>query len=738
MAGTIPTAVAAPSGVKNEWVPRARLVRALGEASGAHLLLIDAPVGYGKSTLIAQWLAEEDGRRRFASLSLEPADSDPGRLLARLVTSLRMHVPAFGATVQPILEVPGSSPPESVVPRLLDELAGVSEPLVVVLDDYHFLRGRKVHEVMERILGGLPANAQIAIATRSDPPLHLARLRATGALFELRVADLRFDEKEAGALLALSGIRLKAKDLSALVERSEGWPAGIYLAALSLRTEPDPSGFIDSFAGTHRHVADYLSEEVLRRLPRATRRFLLRTSILARMCGPLCDAVLESTDSRRVLEELERSNLFVVDLDDERTWFRYHHLFGQMLRAELGRTEPELVHDLHRRASEWFEEQGRHEDAIDHAMASGDAARSAELISRSWLDLFNAGRLETVRRWLDELGNEAVTTHATAALTAAWVAGLTGQPEEMDRWLGVAKHGLETGPLPDGTASLESGVNLVRGVIGYADLKTRRECLTRALALEAEHSPWRPFLLWGLGHVAVLSGEPAEARTLLSAALRVTPARQVVLRMIAHSELAVAETRLGHLDEALAQARQAETISVERGLSSDPRSSGVSLALGVVLVERGEMGAGREAMEHALELRRSSGRLSPWPTLQVIVALAPVRFTFGDVAGAKELLEEARAILAGVEHAGDFPGRVDEIERLLRRADRQVAFGETLTDREMAILRLLPSAMTLREIGTELFLSINTVKTHSRTVYRKLGASSRSEAVERARDLDLL
>ena len=246
--------------------------------------------------------------------------------------------------MQPALEVPGPSPAAAAVPRLLDELAALPQGHVLVLDDYHFLHGRQVHALAESIVVGLPPTTQIVIATRSDPPLPLGRLRATGSMVELRMADLRFDEQEAGALLASSGVTLEPEDLTNLVEKTEGWPAGIYLAALSLRTEPHPSVFVDTFAGSHRHVADYLSEEVLRRQPRATLRFLLHTSILDRMCGRLCDAVLESDGSQAMLEELERSNLFVVPLNEERRqWFRYHHLFGQMLRAELTRTAPELA-----------------------------------------------------------------------------------------------------------------------------------------------------------------------------------------------------------------------------------------------------------------------------------------------------------------------------------------------------------------------------------------------------------
>jgi LuxR family transcriptional regulator, maltose regulon positive regulatory protein len=724
-------------GVRGGLVPRPRLVQALAHARDARLLLIDAPVGYGKSTVLALWLTEEEGRRSFVWLTLDASDSDPGRLVARLVESLRHSVTGFGADLEPTLGIPESSPVEAVVPRLLDELATVPEGFVIVLDDYHLLRGRRVHDLMKGVVEGLPSTVQIAVATRSDPPLPLGRLRASGAMVELRAKDLQFDEKEAGALLTSSGVTLEGTDLARLVERCEGWPAGIYLAALSLRSESDPPRFVGRFAGTNRHIADYLTEEVLRRQPRATRTFLLRTSVLDRMCGPLCDSLLDTEGSQSVLERLEHSNLFVVALDDERKWYRYHHLFGEMLRAGLARSEPTFVPTLHRKASDWFEASAEYGDAVGHALAAGDRSRAARLISRHWLSLFNAGRLETVRRWLEELGDEGVAALPAAALTAGWVAGLVGRPEEMERWLRVAELGPEDGELPDGTASLESGVSIVRGLLGYEGLEARRRLLTRGMELEPDTSPWRPFLLWGLGHVALLSGDAATAKGRLDDALRQTPSQQPILAIITLSELALAEAELGHVDEATALAHRAEGMVEEYGLTSDSRSSGVSLAVGVTLVARGDVGAGHEALEQALLLRRT-GRLSPWPTLEVLVALAPVRFLVGDVAGAKELLAEARAILAELPDAGDLVRRVEESERQIQRSERQAIFGETLTDREMSIMSLMPSDQSLREIGGELYLSLNTVKTHTRAIYRKLGVSSRKQAVERARELDIL
>ncbi|MGH9251649.1 MAG: LuxR C-terminal-related transcriptional regulator [Acidimicrobiales bacterium] len=729
--------VKAPSPSGRGWISRRRLLRALKDASDKRLVLVDAPVGYGKSTLLAQWREAEQGRRSFAWLALTEQDSDPTRLLAHLVASLRQVAPGFGATVEPALGVPGAGPSNDVLPRVLDGLAALP-PVVLVLDDYHHLRGRDVHGLMARLLAGLPPTGQLAIACRADPPLPLGRLRAAGAMSEVRADALRFTEEEARRLLASSHIALDPADLSTLVERTEGWPAGIYLATLSLRSEQDPSGFVRRFAGTHRHIADYLSEEVFRRQPAATRKFLICTSGLERMCAELCDAVIDGTESQAMLERLDHSNLFVLPLDDDRRWYRYHHLFAQMLRAELSRREPELALALHRRASAWFEAEGWHEEAVAHALAGRDAARSAELVARYWLELFNDGRLLTVRGWLEEMGDDAIAAHPAAALTAGWVAALDGELEAMKRWLAIAELGTNDGPLPDGTASLESGVAIIRGLFGHSGLEARRANLARALDLEATASAWRPWLLWGMGHVALLSGDPTTANGLFCDVLRVADPRQAVLTIVTLAELAIAEANLGDTDAAMIHARRAEMIANKRGLISDPRSSSVWLALGYVLVVRGDVRAGHKAMERALRLRRSAPRLSPWPTLEVLLALAPVRLTLGDPDGAAGLLAEARTMLADLPDAGDLHRRLEDAERQLRGPARRLAFGQALTDRELAILKLFPSPLSQRDIGGELFLSLNTVKSHSRAIYRKLGVSSRERAIERARELALL
>jgi LuxR family maltose regulon positive regulatory protein len=727
-----------PPRVGMGWVARPRLLRVLTGSAGARLLLVDAPVGYGKSTLLAGWRGAEEERRSFAWVSLDEADSDPMRMLAHLLAAIRTAVDDFGTEIIPLLRATGVDSIDVVLRNLLDELNDVPTPMVIVLDDYHRLPGHVSRELVGDLVMNVPATTQVAIATRADPPLPLGRLRAMGSLIEIRADELRFDESEATRLLEASGVSLSAAAVTSLVERTEGWPAGLYLAALSLRSEPDPSAFVSRFAGTHRHVADYLSEEVLQREQGTTRAFLVRSSVLDRMCGALCDAVLGTTGSQAILEELEHSNLFIVPLDDDRTWYRYHHLFGEMLQAELARTDPDLATRIRAAASGWFEAQGLHEDAIRHAISAGDIALAGDLIARHWPSLFSAGRLETVRQWLGALGEYSIEMHPAAALTAAWVAALGGEPEAMERWLlAVEKHGDGEGSI-EGSSSLEGGVATVRGLFGFRGLNARYRDLTRARELEPRGSRWDPLLLWGLAHVALLSGDPSAAKRQLEDALTLTSSEYAISQIIVLSWLSIVETELGRPDTGVELARRAETVARESGLTADPRSSGIPLAIGLAAAATGDLVAAQDAMERAVDMRQGAGHLSPWVTLEILLALAPIRFLRGDTQGAEELLDEARALLAELEDAGDLGRRLEETYRLLRRSGRDSGFGETLTDREMAVLRLMASDLSLREIGGQLYLSLNTVKTHSRAIYRKLGVSSRAGAVDRAKDLQLL
>ena len=389
-------------GVRREWVQRPRLLEELAGAASARLVLVDAPAGFGKTTLVAQWRSSAAERRRFAWVSLDSGDDDPGRLWWHVVSALERACPELDAgDLLRALRTQAPDIADDVIGGLLSRLARLRAPVVLVLDDYHVIRERSCHDQLASFLFHLPPTLQLVLVTRADPRLPLARLRAIGEMVEIRMPELRFTPLQAAALVrAVSGAGLTAADLADLVERTEGWPAGIYLAALSLRGHPEPGAFVRQFTGNNRFVVDFLAEEVLARQPAAIRQFLARTSILDRFCAPLCDGVVGSGNAADILDLLERENLFVVPLDDTRGWYRYHHLFAQVLRSQLARDEPGTVPALHQRASAWYAASGWVDEAIGHVLAAGDVSRSMELIARNWYAYVSVGRAGTVRAWM--------------------------------------------------------------------------------------------------------------------------------------------------------------------------------------------------------------------------------------------------------------------------------------------------------------------------------------------------
>jgi ATP/maltotriose-dependent transcriptional regulator MalT len=339
-------------------IPREGLQSLLQAGLGGKLCLLDAPAGYGKTTLLAQWSATL-GAGRVAWVSLDEGHNDPTRFWISVAEAVRTVEPRVGAAALQALQRPSADLDRVVLPSLLNDLNECDSPLVLVLDDYYLVTAAACHQTLSVFLDYLPVGVHLMLATRVDPPLPLARMRARGELTELRVADLQFTSEEASALLnAAMGLRLAADEVERLTERTEGWAAGLYLAGLSLRGRHDPAGFIAAFHGDNRHVADYLAADVLARQPEEITRFLLRTSVLRRLSGPLCDAVLEAEGSTGILGELERSNLFLVPLDDHREWYRYHQLFGELLRLELGNREAAVIPGLHRRATAWHRSAG--------------------------------------------------------------------------------------------------------------------------------------------------------------------------------------------------------------------------------------------------------------------------------------------------------------------------------------------------------------------------------------------
>jgi LuxR family maltose regulon positive regulatory protein len=729
-----------PPATRSGLLPRASLRSLLQAGLRSKLCLVDAPAGFGKTTLLTQWRAVA-GAGRVAWVSLDEGDNDPTRFWVYVVEALRTVEPAVGASALAALGRPSADLYRGVLPGLLNDLDGAGSPLFLVLDDYHLITNPTCHQTLTFFLDHLAADVHVALAGRIDPPLPLARMRAAGELAELRGTDLQFTGEEASELLNGSmGLQLATDDVERLAERTEGWAAGLYLAGLSLRGRQDASAFIASFHGNNRHVADYLAAEVLASQPDAIRTFLLRTSILQRLCGPLCDAVLEAGGSERLLVELERSNLFLVPLDDRREWYRYHHLFAELLRVELASREPALPPTLHRRAAAWHRQAGELDAAIHHATAAGDFTEATALIARHWLTYWRQGQRATVARWLDGLPDEIIMADPPAAYVAAWIRGYSGaSKQQTEARLAAVERGGDAGPLPDGVSSLAFGANLARAALLFDDVGHSAAAARRALELAGR----RDSQFWwmaqsALGHALYLSGQPAETRPQLEELVRRVPAAsQPVAVVLALAVLSLLAGDEGDDRAATALARRAAATADAQGLGAEPLCGIAYAALGRALARQGELAEAEAQLERALEPVGIDSMLMQ--RAFALLLLAPVRRGRGDLPGARALVERARELIEGFADPGSLPTLLEQAAHPPGPpARRRTEPAEPLTERELVVLRLLATRLSNREMGRELYVSVNTIRSHVKAVYRKLGVRTRAEAVARAREAGLL
>jgi LuxR family maltose regulon positive regulatory protein len=727
-------------------VHRARIVATLAAGAHTRLTVVAAAAGSGKTSLLSEWHSDPSERRPFAWISLDPADNDPVRFWDGILAALQTVSPTIGTSAQAALHSPGTTVEDQVLPLLVNDLAALPEPLVLVLDDYHVIDNPEIHAALELLVERLPAEAHLVLATRSDPPLPLSRLRARGQLTEIRAADLRFTVAEADAFLTEAiGVRLDPVDIERLHERTEGWAAGLQLAGLSLNGRDDRREFIDTFAGDDQQIVDYLGFEVLDRQPPPLRQFLLSSSILDRLCGPLCTAVTGVADAGLVLRGLERENAFVVALDSRREWYRYHHLLGELLRTELMRAAPELVPELHRRASAWYLEAGAIHEAIEHATIAGDFARAIELITTHWYEFLQRGRQETVATWIDRLPHETVTNDPNLCLTKAWLGVNTGRLDDVDRWIDAAQlaapdvTGERLPPLASGIASLRAIHRYMDGEVGAAVAAGRR-----ALALEhgGPASPWRPVGCPVLGLALHWHGRDQDARQTLAEAVRIARANgNHLAAMHASGGLAAIEYASG--DPTLARARADEAIAL-----AETHDLGEHWASSLALAVHGQLLALDDDLETADRMVARAVTLARRGVASIEIAyslltLAATRQRLGRGDEAQTIYAEARAAVSRCEDPGilrDGAMRVGrQVQPVARpRAARSDGVGDDLSQAELSVLRLLCSELSQRGIASELQLSFNTIKTHTRNIYRKLGVADRAEAISRARELGLI
>jgi LuxR family transcriptional regulator, maltose regulon positive regulatory protein len=733
----------APDGRRGVVVRQALLDR-LGDDQLTRLSVVVAPAGWGKTSLLRDWRAA--GRAsRTGWLSLDRGDNDPVRFWAHVMAAVASVVPDFGAKVMPVLAAPGASITDSVLPLLVNELAALDSRLTLVVDDYDLIGNQDVLAGMAFLVEHLPPTLRLVLGARSDPQLPLARLRAHGEMTEIRVGDLRFTEAEAAALLNDGlGLGLAHSDILALQQRTEGWAAGLYLAGLSLRGRAEPSRYIAAFAGDDSQVADYLAAEVLAGLPPEVRIFLLRTSILDRLCGPLCDAVTGADDSQHILEQVERSSLFLIPLDSRRRWYRYHHLFAGMLQRELERAEPGLAAELHRRAAAWHQGHGSAADAISHAMSAGDLTDAGELIVSHWNAYFNEGLTETVESWLDQLPREMVIQDPRLCLIRGWLARHLGRLDEVEPWIEAAQAaqaGMPESLLPEEASSVESSAIMLRAGHRYmtGDLAGAEPPSRRAVELQDSGVPdWRAGSLATLGANLCWQGRDSESIAVLT---RVAgPAHRStnpLARLWAMGCLAAICARAGDLETAIRYIQGSERLAAEHALGEYWVTATALVTSAEIPERQGDLPEAEAAARRALELaRRGWARLE---TSSALLCLARIRFRTGDIRHARSLLGEAREIIAGCADPGILTGHLADAERLISlqgpsSAARQPGLPEPLSPREQEVLRWLSSQLTLRQIAGNLFVSYYTMKTHTRHIYRKLGVATREQAVARIKE----
>jgi LuxR family maltose regulon positive regulatory protein len=629
-------------------VARPRLREALAVGEGPRLTLVSAPAGFGKTTLLSELAeAHATGDRAVVWVSLDETDNDPARFLTYLVGSLRTVEEGVGEGLLASLRSPQPPPVEAVVGALINELADLPQEITIVLDDYHLIDSLPIHEAVSFLIEHVPDNVRFVIASRTDPPLPLARLRARDQMTEIGAAELRFTTEEATAFLGdAMGLTLSAADVAALEEVTEGWVAALQLAALSMRDREDVSGFVEAFSGSNRHVLDYLAEEVLERQPEDVREFLLRTSVLERMSAPLCDVLTGRSDRQEMLERLERENLFVVALDDERRWYRYHHLFADFLRARLGRERPGLVGELHRRASGWYEDNGYLAEAIGHALSAPDHERAARLIEQGIKEAWSRGEGPTVLRWLVALPTEAkrrrprlITEHALALV-------LTGRPndaepllQEAERAASEATIGKERRYLLGMASAVRSWRARLRG-----DAPESVELARRALSLlPDEEAPHRNFAAVCLGDALRTIGDLSAASEAFAEAAEIGRAASYVdgtlTGMVLHARVQAERGCLRKAEEAF---RRALRLLTEEGFELLPAAGVVHIGMGVLLYERNDLDGAERELNRGMQLAERAREVSS--LVWAYITFSQVKRARGDEERALEMAHEAEKV----------------------------------------------------------------------------------------------
>lgn len=672
---------------RSNLVSRPRLIGRLNAGLDRKLTLIAAPAGFGKTTLLSEWIPQSP--RCVTWLSLDEGDNDPARFWAYFIAAVQMLNPEIGLSAQAMLRSPQLPDFETVLTTLINELAAFPDQFAHVFDDYHVIENADIDRGLAFMLEHQPPNMHLVINSRADPDLPLSRLRGRGQLVEIRAADLRFTFYEASLFLNRAmGLDLSQESIAALEQRTEGWIAGLQLAALSMQGSADVDGFIKAFTGSNRYIVNYLIEEVLNQRPEGTLDFLLQTSILDRMCGPLCEAVTGQADGGGTLRRLERAHLLTIPLDDEGRWYRYHHLFAEVLQARLRQSQPESMAELHGRASDWYEANDSVNEAVRHALAAGDAVRAGDLIERERWTLLGRGEANTLRNWLDELPGEVVSDRPGLNLAYAWIFSLLEQAESIEPRLQKAETALAVNG-SEGSDQVAQSADAMRGEIAtlraetalsQSDIPRAIELCRDALKLLPEDNPMMlGVTTYFLGHGERRSGNMTEAERVYDRASSLgLQTDNFLLALHALANLSDVQIFMGRLNDAAETSQRILQVTAERRRQSWPVAGLAYQGLSKLHYEWNDLDRAERDSRLGIEAGQRGGL-----TGLEISSRSVLAFTVqarGDLGGADQILQQIAA-MTDQHHHPVHAARAAAWEARLRlrqgRTEQAVRWAET-------------------------------------------------------------
>jgi LuxR family transcriptional regulator, maltose regulon positive regulatory protein len=709
---------------------------ATARASDCRVVGVTAPAGYGKSTFLAHWAEEED--RPVAWVSLDRFDDDPARLVSVLAAAFARTSPRYASLVADVGV--GASVLGRAAPRLASAFRSSPLPFVLMLDDLHELQSSDCHDALGVAIAGIPRGSQFVAASRSEQS-HLPRLRASGDVLEFGTSDLALDAAGASQIFGEANVSLTPELAAAVTDRTEGWPVGLYLAALIARDgRAGNDDDVVGISGDDRFVAEYLYRESLMQLPEDTRRFLRCTAVLDQLSAPLCDAVLQESGAHAQLRHLESTNLFLVPLDRQRGWFRYHALFREFLLDELCRVEPEAIMKLHLRAADWYESNGSPALALEHLLNTTEKDGCVQLVTQLISPTYQAGQISIVQRWLSTLGDSAIEGYPPLVVLAGWVAVLSGHTAEAQRWAAILDTAtFDLAPV-DGSASFESARAMLRATLCPSGPEQMMADATFAAAAEPPWSPWRSTALVVCGEAYLLAGDIDQAIAMFKETSTVAAADGTVDNLVvAESELTLLAMDRGQWAEAGEHLELGLATIDEFGLHDYSTSLLTFAAAARLAVHRGDSKEADRRLAQAMRARPSCTFVLPFLATRLRLQLAKTYASLGDHTTARHLLREIDDISLHRPDLGALDDQVSEFRGVLTsRADSGATSASPLTPAELRLLPYLQTHLTIREIGERLFVSRNTISSEVGSIYRKLGVSSRSDAVEQATAIGLL